>query len=152
MANSIIVWGWTVDGQGNVYIADACNHRIQKFSGNGEFMFARWEATVQVTGNSRIPMATLQSTQGYIYVADSGNHRVQKLSKGRFYLQMGQPRSRHCEFNYPHGIAVDAVDNVFVGDYKNHRVEKFASDGTYLTQWGSAELATGNSATQKASP
>ena len=47
------------------------------------------------------------------------------------------------QFDYPGGIAVDGSGNVYVADTDNHRVQKFTSDGTFLTQWGSAGQRTG---------
>src|ERR1039457_3671828 len=41
------------------------------------------------------------------------------------------------------GVAVDSSNNVYVTDEKNIRVVKFASNGTYLSQWGSAGTNNG---------
>ncbi len=52
----------------------------------------------------------------------------------------GGPGSGDGQFSRPRGVAVDAAENVYVveGGVEggNHRLQKFASDGTYLTQWG----------------
>ena len=41
------------------------------------------------------------------------------------------------QFSYPHGVAVDSSDNVYVADTSNHRIEKFDSNGTFITKLGS---------------
>src|SRR5215207_20480 len=38
-------------------------------------------------------------------------------------------------------VAVDSSDNVYVADGNGQRIQKFASNGTFLTQWGSPALA-----------
>jgi DNA-binding beta-propeller fold protein YncE len=43
----------------------------------------------------------------------------------------------------PDAVAVDYEGNVYVTDVSSNRVEKFASDGTFLTQWGAAGTVSG---------
>ena len=40
-------------------------------------------------------------------------------------------------------VTVDRHGNVFVADFYNHRVQKFASDGTFLTSFGSRGSGSG---------
>ena len=40
-------------------------------------------------------------------------------------------------FSEPEGIDIDSDGNVYVGDSHNRRIQKFASDGTFITKWGS---------------
>jgi DNA-binding beta-propeller fold protein YncE len=46
------------------------------------------------------------------------------------------------QLDFPEGVAVDGVGNVYVVDSDNDRVQKFSSTGTFLTNWGT--LGTGN--------
>jgi NHL repeat/FIMAH domain len=41
------------------------------------------------------------------------------------------------QFNLPRGVATDAAGDVYVTDTQNNRIQKFASDGAFLTKWGS---------------
>ena len=50
---------------------------------------------------------------------------------------MGQLWQRQWPVQFPHGVAVDSSNNVYVADAYNNRVEKFDGNGNYLTQWGS---------------
>ena len=54
----------------------------------------------------------------------------------QFYLKWGTPGSGDGQFNYPRGVAVDALQYVYVVDENNHRVQKFTFDGVFITKWG----------------
>ena len=71
-------WGVTLDRDGNVYVADWRNDRIQKFSPNGEFMAAFGESG-DGDGQFQRPSSVAVDDEGLIYVADWGNERVQVL-------------------------------------------------------------------------
>ena len=43
----------------------------------------------------------------------------------------------------PEGVAVDSSGNVYVTDYDNDRIQKFASDGKFITTWGSSGSGEG---------
>ena len=47
------------------------------------------------------------------------------------------------QFNYPQGIAVDTLGNVYVVDAFNHRAQVFSSDGTFLGEWGGPGIGEG---------
>ena len=48
----------------------------------------------------------------------------------------GSEGMKSSDFNFPHGIAVDAAGNVYVADTENHRIQKFSSTGTFIASWG----------------
>jgi len=134
--------GITVDGSGNVYVADTHNSRVQKFSSGGTYL-THWGSNGTANGQFYWPRGIAVDGNGNVYVADSGNHRVQKFtSEGTYVGQWGSYGTGNGQFMSPQGIAVDGNGNVYVADSGNHRVQKFTSDGTYVTQWGS--FGTGN--------
>ena len=47
--------GVTTDADGNVYVADSCNHRVQKFTGAGMFL-TKWGSSG--TGSGEVRLAT----------------------------------------------------------------------------------------------
>jgi len=55
---------------------------------------------------------------------------------------IGGSGSGNAQFNGIWGIAVDPSDHLYVADTLNHRVQKFASNGAFITKWGTT--GTGN--------
>ncbi len=120
--------GIAVDSNRNVYVADAGNYRVQKFSSTGSYM-------MKVDGFN-VPDGVAIDGSGNIYVAESFNNRIQKFtSDGTYLTQWGGEGSGDGQFNIPRCIAVDSNGNVYVGD-ENNRIQKFTSNGTFLTSWG----------------
>ena len=124
--------GVAVDAQGNVYVADTGNHRIQKFSRSGQPL-AAWGTEGTADGQFKEPMGVAVDAQGNVYVADTWNHRIQKLDpNGRFLLKWGGQPS----FWGPRAVALDGANNVYVMDTGNKRIQKFDSDGRFLATFG----------------
>lgn len=67
-----------VDSQGNVYILDSGNHRIQKFDPNGNFL-ASFGRQGQGPGEFQYPQSIDLDPGGNLYVSDSGNQKIQIL-------------------------------------------------------------------------
>jgi RHS repeat-associated protein len=76
--------GVAVDQEGNVWVADTGNNRIEKFSSAGAFLKTYGSAG---TGKLQFkePKAIAIDSSGYVFVADSGNNRIEVLSsKGEY--------------------------------------------------------------------
>jgi sugar lactone lactonase YvrE len=127
-----------VDSSGNVYVADRDNHRIQKFTADGEFLL-QWGSQGTGEGQLFFPRGVAVDSSDNVYVADPGNERIQKFTAdGEFLLQWGSAGSGEGQFDNPAGVGVDSSGNVYVTDFNNHRIQKFTADGEFLAQWGSA--------------
>jgi DNA-binding beta-propeller fold protein YncE len=117
-----------VDGDGNVYAADAANHRIQKFTADGVFLLA-WP--VQGAGNG-FPQGITVGPDGYVYVADEANQTIQKFSRGGSFvvawsLPDGAPIGRPV---------VSPQGDVYVPDRNAHRIVLCNPDGIVQMEWG----------------
>ena len=122
--NSYYPEGVAVDGQGNVYVADSFNDRIQKFDSSGNYL-GQWGSCGSGNGQFKGPLGVAVDGQGNVYVADTGNNRIQKFDSSGGYLgQWGSYGSENGQFKYPIGVAVDGKGNIYVADLGNGRHPK----------------------------
>lgn len=136
-------WGVALGPNGNIYVADAGNHRIQVFSSAGAYLF-QWGDSGSANGQLRFPVHLAVDAVGNVYVVDYDNDRVQKFTgDGTYLTQWGTHGSGDGQFRYPVGVAVDADGNVYVTDSGNDRVQKFGNNGVYVSQWGSSGIGDG---------
>jgi len=127
--------GVAVDSNGNVYVSDEGNNRIQEFSSTGAYI-TQWGGSGSGNGQFDVPYGVAVDSSG-VYVVDSYNNRIQKFSStGTYITQWGGSGNGNGQFDVPYGIAVDS-SGVYVVDNSNSRIQKFSSTGTYITQWGS---------------
>jgi DNA-binding beta-propeller fold protein YncE len=132
--------GITVDGAGNVFVADRDNNRLLKFDSEGrplEFPAFRRQRSGLQPGRFRLPYDVAADALGNLYVADTHNHRIQQFTPdGRFIRMWGTLGTGDGQFNQPRDIAVDAFGNVWAADHENKRVQKFTRDGRFLLKVG----------------
>jgi DNA-binding beta-propeller fold protein YncE len=127
--------GVAVDDQGVVYVADWANHRIQKFTGDGQLL-ARWGRHGKGNGEFFLPGSVAVDGRGQVYVADAGNHRVQRFDRdGRFLGEWGGLGRGPGDFSWPTGLGVDAAGRVWVIDSQGSRVQAFDGQGRSLAEW-----------------
>ncbi|HEX8598113.1 MAG TPA: DUF2298 domain-containing protein [Chloroflexia bacterium] len=149
--------GLAVDADGNIYVADTWNHRIQKFDSDGHLVTA-WGSFISLADpaladapdkDSRFygPRGVAIGPDGNVYVTDTGNKRVLIFTPdGEFVrkIDSGMSPTRVApdyafnqpgELNEPIGIAVDAQGNVYVADANNRRIQKFDAAGQPVAQW-----------------
>jgi DNA-binding beta-propeller fold protein YncE/predicted Ser/Thr protein kinase len=135
--------GVAINQQGEIFITEQLNHRIQKLSASGQPL-AQWGTFGDAPGQFRDPSAIVLDREGNLYVADTSNNRVQKLGPdGRPLTQWGGSG----QLSSPLGVALDADGNVYVADSGNNRIQKFSPTGQVLQQWGIYGTAPGQFST-----
>ena len=128
-----------VDAAGDLYITDANNHRVQKWSSEGKPLLI-WGKEGKGPGEFQKPTGIAIAPEGSVYVSDYFLDRVQKFTPdGKFLLKWGKNGKKDGELDSPSGVAVDSRGNVYVVDTYNHRVQKFSSDGRFILKWGERE-------------
>ncbi len=138
-----VPWGLATDQDGNLYVSDTSNARIQKFKADGTPLL-KWGRDGSFDGAFFFPRGVAVDFVGNIYVADEGNNRVQKFdARGSFLTKWGREGAGPGQFKAPWGIACDALGNVYVVDTGNHRIQKFDGNGTFLCAWGNRGKSEG---------
>jgi outer membrane protein assembly factor BamB len=112
--------GVAVDAQGNVYVADTGNGRIQVFDPDG--------AVLQSIADARFtgPLYVAVDDAGRIYVTDASEKVHVFNARGDPLQGFGQPGSLPSQFSGIADLAVDAVGDLYVADSGNGRVQKFS--------------------------
>jgi DNA-binding beta-propeller fold protein YncE len=116
-----------IDQQDHLWVADACNHRIQVFetSPGGARLVRCWGEEGSLPGQLRYPYKLVLDDKGQVYVCEFGNHRVQKFSRdGRFLASWGTSGREPGEVFNPWAIVQDSLGRIHVLDTYNHRVQR----------------------------
>lgn len=124
------------DQQGNVYVTDTGNKRVQKFSADGRFLAAFGGAGTDL-GLFNEPVGIVADHSGNFYVADTWNQRIQKFGPD-FKPIASWPIAgwdSQSVVDKPF-LAVDAAGNVYATDPPGSRVLEFSPTGQLLAAWG----------------
>lgn len=146
-------WGITVDGNGNVFVADSTNQIIRKITPAG--VVTTLAGAVSSRGSNDgtgaearfdFPMGMSVDPSGNVYIAD-GNNTIRKLSPANEVTTVaGLPRSygstdgvgSNARFNGPGGLCVGSHGNIFVADFSNRIIRKIEPFGKVSTLAGLA--------------
>lgn len=141
--------GTAVDKEGNVWVADTENNRVEEFSSGGTFVQAFGTLG---TGNGQLkgPRGITIDGSGNVWVADTGNSRVEEFSKaGTFMLKFGTEGPFYPElaiqFKSPTAIAYSATHSwLYVADSGNNLIRVFSLSGEQRFKVGATAGAPGS--------
>ncbi len=126
-------YGVAVDNDDNMYVVERDNHRLSKFSSDGEFVAAVGR---QGSGNLQFcfPRGICYNKRdNNMYVPDQSNHRIQVLSTELTFVRcFGKHGNRNGQFTYPIYATFDSANNLYVTDNGKHRVQVFTAEGQFL--------------------
>jgi sugar lactone lactonase YvrE len=148
------VTGVAVDVAGNLYIADPDNNRIRKVAANGTISTVAGNGTLGYSGDGGpatsaqlwSPDGVAVDVAGNLYIADGNNNRIRKVATNGMistvagngslgYSGDGGPATS-AQMDFPWGLAVDSVGNLYIADGNNNRIRKVATNGTISTVAG----------------
>ncbi len=157
----------TLDGSGNLYVADADNNRIREvsastadistYAGDGYTLATTGDGGPATQAGLNDPMQEAFDPQGDVYIADAGNNRVQEIASyshtqygiamtaGDVYTIAGQADGQagcQCDglpatkafLDHPTGIAADAAGDLYIADSGNNRIQEVPNENG--VQWG----------------
>ena len=158
--------GVAVDTAGNVYIADALNHRIRRIdilgvietiAGSGDGV-SEENFTGDYGGDSGPATGALLArpddiavdNMGNVYIADSFNHRIRKVDASgiidtiagtgeRGFGGDGGPATSAL-LTFPQGVATDSAGNIYIADAENNRIRVVDSTGVIRTIAGTGGI------------
>ncbi len=114
-----------LDREGNVYVTDSLNCRVQKFDPNGKYLRSYGERG-DGWGEFTRPKGVALDSFGNVYVVDSGWSNVQIFNqKGQIMLFFGGRGPLPGMMKNPTSLAIDGNNHIYVGDYINNRVEEY---------------------------
>ncbi len=137
-----------VDGDGNLYIADASNYRVRKVTTDGMISTVAGSASTSFSGDSgpatmaglNQPLGVAVDGDGNLYISDKGNNRIRVVTpdgiihtiagSGAAGLQGdGGPAGLSGIYN-PGGLVVDGDGNVYFASTGSNRIRKLTPGAT----------------------
>ena len=138
--------GIGIDHNGNIYVADRDNHRVQIYNNQLTYIATLGKTGEAGSDNAHFdgPSDVAVDRNGYIYVSDEGNDRIQVFNSNRQYVRTIGGGGSGRDFSHfdnwgPHKVAVDSQGRLYVVDTGNSRVQvfdNFANGNAYLTTIG----------------
>ncbi|MFJ2814240.1 RICIN domain-containing protein [Streptomyces sp. NPDC087294] len=131
-----------VGAAGDLYIADAGNHRIRRIAADGTISTIAGTGTPGFGGDNgpanaaqlNHPTGIVVDPAGVLYIADRDNHRVRKITADgtiSTFAGTGTPGfegdngpANAAQLNHPTGLALDGEGVLYIADADNHRVRK----------------------------
>ena len=147
--------GIAVDSSGNIYIADAGNHRVRKVA-NGTITTYAGTGTAGFTGDGKAassaqlnnPTGVALDSSGNLYIADAGNNVIRQVSTsgtittiaGNNSLGAGNTgdggAATNAQLNNPVAVAVDSAGNLYIADANNNTIRKVSNKNISTVVFG----------------
>jgi len=129
-----------VDGNGNVYVTDANNHRIRKITPTGQVTTFAGSTQGDAVGNGtaaqfNYPYGITIDTNGNLFIADTFNQKVKKIDTGGQVTNFAGSTDGYADgdaataqFHYLTGIAAGASGTLIVADKDNQKIRTITFD------------------------
>jgi hypothetical protein len=120
-----------VAANGDIYVLDRSNSRVQVLDGNGNFVF-QFGSAGGGPGQFQSPEGIAISPNNFVYVVDAGHYKVQAFDlSGVWQFEFGSQGAGNGLFLSPVGVAVNSSGEVYVTE--SNRVQKFDQYGNFIS-------------------
>jgi streptogramin lyase len=129
----------TIANDGQVYVCNRTNSRIQIYDKMGTFkknIEVPWtpitrplDGKLTQSGGSVVAIDfSPDANQRLMFVINQNNAQIEVIERetGKHLSSFGRPGSFPGQFNQAHGIAVDSKGNVYIAENRGRRVHKFS--------------------------
>lgn len=118
--------GVAVDKDGNVYVADTLNNRVEIFDADGAFI-SWFGKHGDGLGYLARPKGIAIDSDGHIWVADQMEDRIQAFNReGQLLLSIGQGHGEMPgQFKALVGVAIDKQNRIFTSEQEPGRIQIF---------------------------
>jgi len=122
--------GLVVDADGNLYVADSLNHRVQKITASGD-VYGLGGPDLLVN-----PQGVVVDSSRFIYIIEQGADRLRKFSHtGYLVFTLGGPNARVARFSCPTAICMDGYHQLYIADTENSRVTCYSATGQWQNDY-----------------
>jgi DNA-binding beta-propeller fold protein YncE len=138
--------GVAVDKDGNVYVTDTLNDRVEIFDADGNFL-STFGKNGDGPGYFARPKGIAVDGDGHIWVADAYQDRLQVFNReGQLLTYIGGPGHYPGQFESLVGVAIDKNNRVFTSEQYPGRVQQFR----YVTDAEAEQLKKEKEASRQA--
>ena len=144
--------GIDVDGEGNLFVADATSRVIHVFDRDGKHLRKIGDGKQF----DRLSSVTVNKEGTLLYAIDIGgvqseNHRIRVFDArtGEYQKDIGRRGTGDGEFNLPRDMAIGKDGRIYVVDSGNFRVVVLDKDGAFIKSFGKVGKALGDFARPK---
>ena len=146
----------TVDGSGNVFVADTSNSTIRKIAPDSTVTtfagVAGSQGSVDGTGTAALfsfPSGLATDSAGNIYDAEAGSNTIRKITPAGVVTTVAglalasgsiDDVGSAARFNSPQDVTVDSAGNIYVADTDSCTIRKVTSAGVVTTIAGTSRL------------
>jgi hypothetical protein len=150
----------TIDGSGNLYVADEKNDEIREITQAGVVTTIAGAPKVQghsdgtgANASFNSPLGVAVDSSGNVYVTDANNDAIRKIAPGGVVTTIAGKATvegstdgtgTSAEFGNPFGICADSSGNLYVGDAANNTVRKVTPGGGVTTFAGTPGAGNAN--------
>jgi sugar lactone lactonase YvrE len=130
----------TIGSDGNIYVADASNHKIRKVTPAGVVTTVAGSTGGFMDGAAEqaqfnYPYSVVAGAGNVLYVVDTHNHKIRKIdTDGTVSTVAGTTGGSDdggvatAKFYYPTDMVIDSEGNFYIADKDNHRIRKVVLD------------------------